>query len=258
MILLPWIVDIFNCFILYLCVFSSLCCTFLKKKKKSVRRFSLSFMNLKKKADSYVGFFLLHLAQKTYSVKPCSITSAKFPSNTDVKRVVLQLLTVPCPRKRVCLIWLGGLIRPVLIYRHRRATDCGVQQLPYQICVVSFICCLSRWQYSVTNVYPQTMNELFIKRKKTQAIQLWWWLSLFVLHRSIPLAPSCISVGEEVLFWNGKKKLIENRVVLLTGVTLLNVAILKHISINSKLHISYCKLTTTVREFIFIADDTLC
>lgn len=139
---------------------------FLKKKKKSVRRFSLSFMNLKKKADSYVGFFLLHLAQKTYSVKPCSITSAKFPSNTDVKRVVLQLLTVPCPRKRVCLIWLGGLIRPVLIYRHRRATDCGVQQLPYQICVVSFICCLSRWQYSVTNVYPQTMNELFIKRKK--------------------------------------------------------------------------------------------
>lgn len=54
-----------------------------------------------------------------------------------------------------------------------------------------------------------------------------------------------------------KKKLIENRVVLLTGVTLLNVAILKHISINSKLHISSCKLTTTVREFVFIAVDTL-
>lgn len=123
-------------------------------------------MNLKKKSWFLRRLFLLHLAQKTYSVKPCSITSAKFPSNTDVKRVVLQPLTVPCPRKRVCLIWLGGLIRPVLIYRHRRATDCGVQRLPYQICVVSFICCLSRWQYSVTNVYPQTMNELFIKRKK--------------------------------------------------------------------------------------------
>lgn len=167
-------------------------------------------MNLKKKKSWFLRrlfFLLLHLAQETYSVKPCSITSAKFPSNTDVKRVVLQPLTVPCPRKRVCLIWWGGLIRPVLIYRRRRATDCGVQQLPYQICVVSFICCLSRWQYSVTNVYPQTMNELFIKRKKKpQAIQLWWWLSLFVPHQSIPLAPSCISVGEEVLWWNGKEK----------------------------------------------------
>lgn len=58
--------------------------------------------------------------------------------------------------------------------------------------------------------------------------------------------------------WKRKKKLIENRVVLLTGVTLLNVAILKHISINSQLHISCCKLTTTVREFVFIAVDTLC
>lgn len=58
--------------------------------------------------------------------------------------------------------------------------------------------------------------------------------------------------------WKKKKSLSRTEVVLLTGVTLLNVAILKHISINSKLHISYCKLTTTVREFVFIAVDTLC
>lgn len=221
-------------------------------------------MNWKKKKKLILTsafFFLLHLAQETYSVKPCSITSAKFPSNTDVKRVALQPLTVPCPRKRVCLIWWGGLIRPVLIYRRRRATDCGVQQLPYQICVVSFICCLSRWQYSVTNVYPQTMNELFIKRKKKNTSNTVMMMIIVICPASIdPIGSFMYQCwwGSPLMECRKKKKLIENRVVLLTGVTPLNVAILKHISINSKLHISYCKLTTTVREFVFIAVDTLC
>lgn len=48
---------------------------------------------------------------------------------------------------------------------------------------------------------------------------------------------------------------IKIRVVLLTSVTLLNVAILKHISIRSP--INYCK-STTAQEFILTAVNLLC
>lgn len=156
MILLPWIV--FICFILYLCVFSSLCCTFfLRKETKHVFVNFHSALWIHKKAV-FASAFLLHLAQETFIVKPCGVTKPSFPPTQTLIMFVLQPLTVPC------LVWSSGVC---LI------TDADEQQtVVSNSChirfVLSFICCLSRWQYCVTNVYPQTINGfLYIKKENT-------------------------------------------------------------------------------------------
>lgn len=70
-----------------LLVFSTLWCTFLKKKKKhKCFRFSQVFMNLKKKSWFYVGFFSLPPAPQTSCTKKKKQCRISFPPPTQTSR----------------------------------------------------------------------------------------------------------------------------------------------------------------------------